>query len=150
MHPTLGLHSKALVAEGPQGWTLSRTQELPHVRSEPLPDRAESASNAGQASGRVVVRKGKKLLCSSRQGKEVRHERCRPAGTKVSAEGRQEVLQACSSSFLQPKRSPQKSRPLLSSPQALRRADLCPWRTPARAAPGWSPNLGHLEKQTQP
>lgn len=95
-------------------------------------------------------KEGKKLLCSSRQGKEVRHERCRPAGTKVSAEGRQEVLQACSSSFLQPKRSPQKSRPLPSSPQALRRADLCPWRTPARAAPGWSPNLGHLEKQTQP
>lgn len=35
VHPTLGLHHKALVAEGPQGWILSRAQELPRVRSEP-------------------------------------------------------------------------------------------------------------------
>lgn len=57
VHPALGLHGKALEAEGPQGWTLSRAQELPRVRSEP--DRANSASNTGQASGRADVRKGK-------------------------------------------------------------------------------------------
>lgn len=76
----------------------------------------------------------------------MRHERCSPAGTEVSGEGGQEVLQACSNSSLKPKRGPQRSRLSLCSSQALHIADLCQGEPLQEQLQAGAQNLGHLEK----
>jgi len=93
-----------------------------------------------------LLQKGPAVLCKNRWERRVRKcERNSPVATKVCAEGRQEVLQAPSRSFLQPRRGQCQSRLYLCRPRAPSTADLYvqSWRNP------WS-SSGRSLKEPQP
>jgi len=89
--------------------------------------KAESMGDVGGSPLITYFQKANKCYMAAVREKM----RSSPVGTKVSAEGGKEVLQALSRSSLQPRRDPQRSR-LFCSQQALHRADLHvqPWRCP--------------------
>lgn len=140
VHPTLGLHRKALVAEGPQGWILSRAQELPRVRSEPGTSARQSQVSEEHRSSLWESRCKEEKNCCAAADRGKRRD-TRDAALKalrsVGKEGRRCSRHAAAASCNP--RDPQRSRLSLRTPQAPRRADLCPQTAPAGAALGWSP-----------
>lgn len=87
---------------------VSRTQQLPHVRSEPAP-----GPTAARAELWVMLRviwesrfKRKNAVLKQLQERSGKCERKSPTATKVSVEGEKEVLQVQSRNSSQPRRGP--------------------------------------------